>query len=159
MRFSGLPALLQRKGGDSPSRHASSRGEAMSQRRGCLAVTESVPLGHNLDLVSHLSQYNSAGCSTPRTIETLAQYTLSNSTYPRTQEEAEVEVADLNQAIRSSHVAKPRAEYGPGGVTLLFSPSTVCLRHFSSLNMSHSIPSQKCLSQHCYFTASTERLF
>lgn len=47
MRFSGLLALLQRKGGESPSRHVSSRGGAMSQRRGCLAATESVLLGAN----------------------------------------------------------------------------------------------------------------
>ena len=50
-----------------------------------------------------------------------------------------------NKAIHSSHVPRPRAEYGPGGVTLLFSSSTVSLRHFPSLNMSHSIPLQKTL--------------
>lgn len=38
-RFPDLPALLQRKGGESPSRRVTySRGRAMSQRRGCLSV-------------------------------------------------------------------------------------------------------------------------
>jgi len=38
-RFSRLPALLQRKGGESPSRRVSSCSGALSQRRGCLPVT------------------------------------------------------------------------------------------------------------------------